>query len=78
MDRDEEGRSAAEGDPVRSAPRSWGGRSGGLAGIAFVLLIIASWFVDTTSFEDADQTAQVIGYVWFARTPASADATAER
>jgi hypothetical protein len=60
MDRDEEGRLAAEGDPVRSTPRSWGGRSGGLAGIAFVLLIIASWFVDTTSFEDADQTAGVI------------------
>jgi len=33
---------------------------GGLAGIAFVLLIIASWFADTTSFEDSDQTAQVI------------------
>jgi hypothetical protein len=60
MNRDEEGRLAAEGNPVRSTPRSWGGRSGGLAGIAFVLLIIASWFADTTSFEDSDQTAQVI------------------
>jgi hypothetical protein len=31
-----------------------------MAGIAFVLLIIASWIVDTTGFEDSDQTAGVI------------------
>jgi hypothetical protein len=60
MNRDEEGRLAAEGDPVRSTPRSWSERTGGMAGIAFVSLIIASWFVDTTGFEDADQTADVI------------------
>ena len=31
-----------------------------MAGIAFVSLIIASWVVDQTGFEDADQTAEVI------------------
>jgi predicted phage tail protein len=63
MNRDEEGRLAAEGNPVRSTPRSWGARSGGLAGIAFVLLIIASWFADTTGFEDSDQTAGVTAHM---------------
>jgi hypothetical protein len=60
MSRDDEIRLAAEGDPVRSTPRWWAGRSGGLAGIAFVLLIVASWFADTTGFKDSDQTAGVI------------------
>ena len=31
-----------------------------MAGIAFVSLIIASWVVDQTGFESADQTAEVI------------------
>ena len=60
MNRDEEARLAEEGDSVRSTPQSWSGRSGGMAGIAFVLLIIASWVVDQTGFEGSDQTAQVI------------------
>lgn len=60
MNRDEEGPLAPAGDAERSRHQSWTQRSGGIAGIAFVSLIIASWIVDQTGFEDADQTAEVI------------------
>ncbi len=61
MNRDKEGRLAAEGDPVRSTPRSSSGRSGGVAGIAFVTLIFASWVTAASDeFEGVDQTAEAI------------------
>ena len=31
-----------------------------MAGIAFVLLVLASWFVAASELESSDQTAQVI------------------
>jgi hypothetical protein len=61
MNRDKEGRLAAEGDPVRSTPRSSSGRSGGVAGIAFVTLIFASWVTAASDkFEGIDHSAEAI------------------
>ena len=37
-------------------------RTGGMAGIAFVTLIIASWVTAASEFEGADQTAEVIAW----------------
>ncbi len=37
-------------------------RTGGMAGIAFVTLIIASWVTAASEFEDVDQTAEVIAW----------------
>ena len=61
MNRDKEGRSVAEGDPVGSTPQSSSGRSGGVAGIAFVTLIFASWVTAASdAFEGIDQSAEAI------------------
>lgn len=61
MNSDKGGRLAAEGDPVRSTPRSSSGRSGGVAGIAFVTLIFASWVTAASGeFEGIDQSAEAI------------------
>ena len=38
----------------------WIDRTGGMAGLAFVLLAMASWFVAASEFEDSDQTARAI------------------
>lgn len=38
----------------------WNHRTGGIAGIVFVVLTVVSWIVDQTEFDDADQTAGVI------------------
>jgi hypothetical protein len=45
---------------VEQRAARWIDRAGGMAGIAFVLLIIASWFVAASEFEDSDHSAQAI------------------
>jgi hypothetical protein len=49
-----------EGVNVEQRAARWIDRAGGMAGIAFVLLISASWFVAASEFEDSDQTAHAI------------------
>jgi len=45
---------------VETTARRWRDRTGGMAGVAFVALYLASWVVAQSEFEDHDQPAGVI------------------
>ena len=50
------------GVSVETTATRWIDRTGGIAGISFVLLTLASWFVAASELEGADQTAEAIAH----------------